>query len=123
MEMAGKILFVIISGGGDEAKALWGMRMALNSYTHPYGEKVLDDVRMLLFADSVGIVDCRMPDYERFVERLNHLEQAGVEVVACVSIASQLGLMDEYRRMRIPLVHASAYLAERVSEGFTVIAF
>jgi len=121
--MSGKILFVIISGSGDEVKALWGMRMALNSYIHPYGERMLDDVRVLLFADGVGVVNSELPGHERFVERLNHLEQVGVEVVACVSIASELGLVDEYRRLGIPLVHASAYVAERVSEGFTVLTF
>ena len=43
--MTGKILFTIISGPKDINKARWGLRMALNTFTHPYGEKLIDEVR------------------------------------------------------------------------------
>jgi hypothetical protein len=121
--MGGKILFIIQSGHSDPNKALWGMRMALNTFMHPYGEKIIEDVKVLLFADGVSIVDKKMPGYDKYRERLLHLEQASVEVVACVTIATQLGLLEEFKEARIPLVHASEYVAERVSEGYTAMNF
>ncbi len=121
--MGGKLLFVIQSGLEDPYRVKWGLRMALNTFIHPYGERVLDDVRVLLFGAGVGIVDPHGPYCEEFGERLLALEQAGVEVAACVSIAEQLGLVEEFESRGIELVHASAYVAERVGEGYEVMNF
>ena len=121
--MSGKLLFVITSGPESSNKILWGLRMALNTYTHPYGEKILDDVKVLLFCGGVSIVDPSLPQSEEFRNRLQALVKAGVDVVSCVSIARPLGLEDETKALGISLVHASVYVAERVSEGFTIITF
>ena len=121
--MSGKILFIIQSGEDNTNMAFWGMRMALNTFIHPYGDKVIDDVKVLLFADGVNLVNKETASYNQFRERLLHLEQAGIEVVSCVSIATQLGLLEEYKELDIPLVHASAYVAEHVSRGYTVLNF
>ena len=86
-DMSGKLLFMIISGPESPNKVRWGLRMALNTYTHPYGEKLLDDVKVLLFCGGVSIVDPEASHYEDFKERLLDLEKAGVETASCVSRA------------------------------------
>ena len=121
--MGGKLLFVINSGEESPSRALWGLRMSLNTYTNPYGERVLDDVKVLLFCSGVNIVDPASTHSHEFRERLKDLVGAGVEVASCVSLAGPLGLEDETTALGIKLVHASVYVAERVSEGFTTITF
>ena len=71
--MSGKLLFVINSGSESPSKVNWGLRMALNTHSHPYGEKILDDVRVLLFCGSVSIVDPASPHSTEFRERLSGL--------------------------------------------------
>jgi len=121
--MGGKILFVIQSGVENSFNVRWGLTMALNTYKHPYGEKILDDVKVLLFGMGVSIVNPNMPFYEEFRERLLSLNEVGVEVASCVSICKPLGLVEESEKLGIKMVHASVYVAERVSEGYTVMNF
>lgn len=121
--MSGKLLFVILSGPEEVNKVSWGLRMALNTYTHPYGERKLDDVKVLLFCSGVSIVDPSNPHYGEFREKLLDLKRAGVEVASCVSIAEPLGLAEDTRALGIELVHASEFVAERVSEGYTIMTF
>ena len=121
--MTGKILFMIISGIEGINKARWGLRMALNTYTHPYGDKLIDEVRVLLFCDGVKLVDPSSQHYSEIRERILDLVQAGMDVVSCVSIAEPLGLVDETSSLGIECVHASEYVAKCVSEGFNTITF
>ncbi|MCW3992192.1 MAG: DsrE family protein [Candidatus Bathyarchaeota archaeon] len=121
--MSGKLLFVILSGPDNPNRVRWGLRMALNTYAHPYGERVLDEVKVLLFCSGVSIVDPGAPSHEEFRKRLQDLREAGVEVASCVSIADPLGLVEGSKALGIKLVHASVYVAERVSEGYTVMTF
>lgn len=116
-------MIVILSGPEEVNKVRWGLRMALNTYTHPYGDKLLDDVKVLLFCSGVGIVDSRNPHHGEFRERLLDLKRAGVGVVSCVSIAKPLGLEEDTKALGIELVHASVFVAERVSEGYTIMTF
>ena len=121
--MSGKLLFVIISGPESPNKVRWGLRMALNTYTHPYGEKILDNVKVLLFCEGVSIVDQGSSHYKEFNEKLHDLVEAGVEVASCISIAKPLGLEEITKAKGITLVHASVYVAEQVSEGYTIMTF
>ena len=121
--MSGKILFVIQSGPESHYNVLWGLRMAKNTWTHPYGEKMLDDVKVLLFGRGVGIMNPKLAESPEFEESILDLNEAGVEMAACVSIAEPLGLKEEAENLGVKLVHASQYVAERVSEGYTVMNF
>ena len=121
--MAGKILFVITSGPEEVNKVSWGLRMALNVHTHPYGEKLVEEVRVLLFCGGVQIVDPSTPHYEELSKRLRDLSDAGVEVTSCMSIAVPMGLEEESRSLGVECVHASVYVAQSVSEGFTIMTF
>ena len=121
--MSGKILFTIISGPNNINKARWGLRMALNTFTHPYGEKIIDEVRVLLFCDGVKLIDPSSKHYTEVKERINDLVKAGVKVVSCVSIAKPYGLVEMNNSLGVECVHASAYVAQCVSEGFTTITF
>ena len=121
--MSGKLLFVINSGSESPNKVNWGLRMALNTHSHPYDEKILEDVKVLLFCGGVSIVDPASPHATEFRERLSELVGAGVEVASCISIAEPLGLEEETTALGIELVHASVYVAERVGEGYTIITF
>jgi hypothetical protein len=121
--MTGKILFVITSGPEEVNKVSWGLRMALNVHSHPYGEKLVDEVKVLLFCGGVQIVDPSTPYYEELSKRLRDLTEAGVEVVSCMSIAIPLGLEEETRSFGIECVHASVFVAQCVSEGYTVMTF
>ena len=121
--MGGKILFIINSGEESPSRVIWGLRMALNTYTNPYGERILDDVKVLLFCSGVNIVDPASSHSHEFRERLKDLVDAGVEVSSCASLTGPLGLEDEATALGIKLVHASVYVAERVDEGYTVITF
>jgi hypothetical protein len=121
--MSGKLLFVITSGPEEINKIRWGLRMALNIHTHPYGEKLIDEVKVLLFCGGVQIVDPKTPHYMELKTKLLDLLQAGVEVVSCMSIAIPLGLEEETRSLGIDCVHASVYVAKNVSDGFTVMTF
>ncbi len=121
--MSGKLLFMILSGVDDINRARWGLRMALNTYTHPYGDKLIDEVRVLLFCDGVKLVDPSHRYYPEIKERLMDLTKAGIEVASCVSIAEPLGLVDEANSLGIECVHASAYVAQCVHDGFTTISF
>ena len=121
--MSGKLLVVILSGSEDIYRVRWGLRLALNTHTHPYGDRLLDDVKVLLFAMGVSIVNPKMPFYEEFRDRIRALVDAGVEVAACVSIARNIGLEEEAEGLGINLVHASAYTAQRVADGYTVMTF
>lgn len=120
--MSGKILFLIVSGE-DFNKVRWGLRMAYNVYTHPYGEKLIDDVKVLLFCSGVKIVDPTHPQYDEVKKRISDLTDVGIEVASCVSIAEPLGLVESSNLLGIQCVHASAYVAQCVSEGFTIITF
>ena len=121
--MSGKLLFVINSGSESPSRIKWGLRMALNTHSHPYGEKILEDVKVLLFCGGVSIVDPASLHATEFRERLDELVDAGVEVASCISIAEPLGLEEETTALGIRLVHASVYVAERVGEGFSIITF
>lgn len=121
--MSGKLLFVISSGLDDVNRVRWGLRMALNIHTHPYGEKILDKVKVLLFCDGVKIVDRTNRHYEEISERLLDLTKTGVEVTSCISIAEPLGLVEDTISLGIYCVHASVYVAKSVKEGYTIITF
>ena len=121
--MSGKMLFLITSGVEDFNKVRWGLRMAYNVYTHPYGEKLIDEVRVLFFCDGVKIVDPSLKQYEEVQSRIGDLVDAGIEVASCVSIAEPLGLVDDSEKLGIKCVHASAYVAQCVSEGYTTLSF
>jgi hypothetical protein len=121
--MTGKILFMIISGIEEINKARWGLRMALNTFTHPYGEKLIDEVRVLLFCDGVKLVEPSSNHYIEIKNRIFDLINADIEVVSCISIAEPLGLVDETNSLGIKCVHASAYVAKCVREGFNTITF
>jgi hypothetical protein len=121
--MNGKLLVVILSGSEDPYRVRWGLRLALNTHTHPYGDRLLDDVKVLLFAMGVSIVNPKMPFHEEFRDRLRVLMDAGVEVAACISIARNIGLEEEAENLGIKLVHASAYTAQHVVDGYTVMTF
>jgi hypothetical protein len=121
--MTGKLLVVITSGPEEVNKVSWGLRMALNVHTHPYGERLVDDVKVLLFCGGVQIVDPSTPHYEELSKRLRGLRDAGVEVASCMSIAIPLGLEEESRSLGVECVHASVYVAQCVSEGFTIMTF
>jgi hypothetical protein len=82
--MPGKLLVVITSGPDEVNKVSWGLRMALNVHTHPYGEKLVDEVKV---------------------------------------IAIPLGLEDDSQSLGVECVHASVYVAQCVSEGFTIMTF
>lgn len=120
--MSGKLLVVILSGD-DPYKVQWGLRLALNAHRHPYGEKLVDDVRVLLFGLGCSIVNPKMPYYETFRERIEALTDAGVEVATCVSIVKQISLEEESQVLGIKLVHASVYTAQCVKEGYTIMTF
>ncbi len=121
--MTGKILFVITSGPEEVNKVSWGLRMALNVHTHPYGEKLVYEVKVLLFCGGVQIVDPGTPYHEELSKRLVDLRDAGVEVVCCMSIAIPMGLEEESRSLGVECVHASVYVAQCVSDGFTIMTF
>jgi hypothetical protein len=121
--MSGKLLFLIISGPSEINKVRWGLRMALNTFTHPYGDKLIDEVRVLLFCDGVKLVDSSNKCYSEVKQRLDDLLRVGIEVVSCVSIAEPLGLVDETKSLGVKCVHASAYVAQSVSEGFSTLTF
>jgi hypothetical protein len=121
--MTGKILFMIISGPEEVNRARWGLRMAYNTFTHPYGEKLIDEVRVLLFCEGVKLVDPTAKYYLEVKQRLQDLVDAGIEVASCVSIAEPLGLVNASKAVGIESVHASAYVAQSVSEGYTTITF
>ncbi len=121
--MSGKLLFLITSGPEEINKIRWGLRMALNIHNHPYGEKLIDEVKVLLFCGGAQIVDPQTPHYPELKTRLLDLVQAGVEVVSCMSIAIPLGLEENTRSLGIDCVHASVYVAENVKDGFTVMTF
>lgn len=121
--MTGKLLVVITSGPEEVNKVSWGLRMALNVHTHPYGERLVDDVKVLLFCGGVQIVDPSTPHYEELSKRLRDLRNAGVEVASCMSIAIPLGLEEDSRSLGVECVHASVYVAQCVSEGFTIMTF
>lgn len=120
--MRGKLLVVIVSGD-DPYKVQWGLRLALNAYRHPYGEKLVDDVKVLLFGLGCSIVNPKTPYYETFKERLDALTEAGVDVATCVTIVNQLDLEEESKALGIELVHASVYTSQCVSAGYTVMTF
>ena len=121
--MSGKLLVVILSGSEDPYRVRWGLRLALNAHTHPYGDRLLDDVKVLLFAQGVTIVNPNMPSYGEFENRLRALVDAGVEVAACVSIARNIGLEEAAEELGIKLVHASVYTAQHVADGYTIMTF
>lgn len=121
--MAGKILFVINSSPEEAKKVSWGLRMALNIYTHPYGEKLIDEVKVLLFCGGVQIVDPKTPHYQELRTRLLDLVEAGVEVVSCISLVIPLGLEEETLSLGIDCVHASVYVAQNVRDGFMIMTF
>jgi hypothetical protein len=121
--MSGKLLFIISSGPKNINKIRWGLRMAFNIFTHPYGEKILDDVRVLLFCDGVKIVDPNNRHYKEFSKRLLDLTKSGIEVTSCISIADPLGLVEDTISLGIECVHASVYVAKSVRDGFTIISF
>ena len=121
--MTGKILFVITGGPEEANKVSWGLRMALNIHTHPYGEKLVDKVKVLLFCGGVQIVDPTTPHLEELSQRLRALVEAGVEVASCMSIAIPLGLEEETRSLGVKCVHASVYVAQCTSEGYTIMTF
>ena len=121
--MAGKLLFVITSGPEETNKVSWGLRMALNVHTHPYGEKLVDEVKVLLFCGGVKIVDPSTPHYEELSKRLRALTGAGVEVASCMSIAIPLDLEEETCSLGVECVHASVYVAQCVGEGYTIMTF
>jgi hypothetical protein len=120
--MSGKLLVVILSGD-DSYKVQWGLRLALNAHRHPYGEKLVDEVKVLLFGLGCSIVNPKMPYYGKFKERINALTDAGVEVASCVSIVKQISLEEESQVLGIKLVHASVYTSQCVSEGYTIMTF
>ncbi|MBC8225491.1 hypothetical protein H8E65_12955 [Candidatus Bathyarchaeota archaeon] len=51
------------------------------------------------------------------------LRDAGVEVASCMSIAVTLGIEEDSRSLGVECVHASVYVAQCVSEGFTIMTF
>lgn len=120
--MTGKLLVVILSGD-DLYKVQWGLRLALHAFTHPYGEQILDDVRVLLFGSGCTIVNPKMPNYIEAKSRIQALIQSGVQVASCISIVKQLDLTDETESLGISLVHASKYTALCVSQGYTIMTF
>jgi hypothetical protein len=78
---------------------------------------------VLLFCGGVQIVDPTTPHYDELSERLRNLRDAGVKVASCMSIALPLGLEEATKSFGIECVHASVYVAQCVSEGFTTITF
>ncbi|UCH01363.1 MAG: hypothetical protein JSV20_05640, partial [Candidatus Bathyarchaeota archaeon] len=70
--MSGKLLVVILSGD-DPYKVRWGLRLALHAYKHPYGEKIIENVRVLLFGMGCTIINPKMPHYIEFQPRLQTL--------------------------------------------------
>jgi hypothetical protein len=62
----GRLLVTILSGSEDAYRVGWGLRIALNAFTHPYGEKQLDNVRVILFSRGVTIVDPKTPYFNDF---------------------------------------------------------
>jgi hypothetical protein len=121
--MSGKLLCVITSGPENVNKVSWGLRMALNTYTHPYGEKILDDIRVLLFCDGVKVVDPSTPHYGEYRDRLIDLRKVGIDVASFTLIAEPLGLVKDTESLGIELVHTSEYVARSISEGFTALTF
>jgi hypothetical protein len=120
--MTGKLLVVIVSGD-DPYKVQWGLRLALNANRHPYGEKLVDDVKVLLFGLGCSIVNPKTPYYDLFKERLDALTDAGVDVATCVTIVNQLNLEEESQALGIKLVHASVYTSQCVSDGYAIMTF
>jgi hypothetical protein len=119
----GRLLVTILSGSEDPYRVGWGLRIALNAFTHPYGEKQLDNVSVILFSRGVTIVDPKTPYFNEFRQRIEALRKAGVEVVACVSGLQELGLEKEAEALGIKAVHASVYVSTRTSEGYTIMTF
>jgi hypothetical protein len=120
--MKSKLLVVILSGD-DQYKVQWGLRLALHAYKHPYGEKIIEDVRVLLFGMGCTIVNPKMPYYIEFKPRLQTLIDEGVEVATCVSIVKELDLEVDSKSLGLKLVHASVYISQCVSEGYTIMTF
>lgn len=121
--MAGKLLIVIISGPEDHYNVQWGLRMARNTWTHPYEDEKLESVKVLLFGKGVGIVNQKLEESPVFEESLLGLKEIGVEVSACVSITEPLGLVDEMNNLGIQLVHASQYMIKHVNQGYQIMNF
>jgi len=48
-------------------------------YTNPYGERLLDEVKMLLLVMGVGIVNPNMPFHDEYKQRIQVLFEAGLE--------------------------------------------
>jgi hypothetical protein len=119
----GKLLVVILAGPDDPERIKWGLRLALHCHSHPYGERLLNDVKVLLFGAGVSIIDPQNAFYAEFKERILALTDAGVEVAVCVSIASALGLEKQAEDLGLDLAHASVYTAKQVSRGYTIFSF
>ena len=121
--MNGKLLFVLTSGPGNPYNTVWGLRMARNTWIHPYGDESLQYVKVLLFGNGVSILSRNLPDSPEFFESLRELKDAGVKVFACVSIAEPLGLREEADELGVELVHASQFMIEHVNQNYSVINF
>jgi hypothetical protein len=121
--MSGKLLFVFQTGPENRYNVLWGLRMAKNTWIHPYGDARLESVKVLLFGRGVSLLNPKLPESPEYEESILELVDAGVEVSACISIAEPQGLVGEAENLGVRLVHASQYLIDRVNEGYTIMNF
>ena len=57
----------------DPYKWRKGLRLALNKYTSPYGERLLYEIKMILFVMGVGIVNPNMPFHDVYKQGIQVL--------------------------------------------------
>ncbi len=109
-------LLVIVIEEKDRERILRALNLALRSRRM----SVLDDVKVLLWGESEGLVANDDPEIQAI---LSSLINEGVEVLACLGVAKQLGIKEKLENMGIKVESATKIINEHVKLGYETAWF
>ncbi|WP_309493527.1 DsrE family protein [Candidatus Hecatella orcuttiae] len=115
--MSEKLLVVILSSRNGEDRVRQGLILTRDLKKLDF----LREIRLLFYGSGVEWLALDLSGEVK--DLLEEVKGLGVEIAACSANVRELGLDLDVQEQGVKIVGAPIYIADRLSEGFTIMTF
>ena len=112
--MASKV-FVVVSSGDPDVALEVGLVYPLNAKKEGW----MDEVKVIFFGPSEKLVAYNT----QVQERIRELQEAGIEVLACIWCAERMNITEVIEGLGVPVLSVGPIISQMLKDGWASLSF